>query len=282
MASASTTALRSTWSSPAVRWAVSGWAFFIVENAILSENRTYLIEMLGKEPYHAVYGTCSTIAMGSIGYAYKYKLPPVAKTTPRMSALALSWTCLTAGMVMASQSLPKLQIPVALQRTTQDSTSVVPSQVDQPSTPSQPSSWKLQVRCPFDFTDDKSTSVGADVRGLDRISRHPGLWSFAFLGAGMASLQLTLARQLWFLGPAAVAWLGGAHTDSRYRRGLGGSMDPAYESVTSNLPLAACLSGKQGSSALPKLFLEELKPLNALVAAGAATMFVASRGRRFR
>ena len=33
----------------------------------------------------------------------------------------------------------------------------------------------------------------------------------------------------FFRGPAGVAWLGGAHQDSRFRRGLGGTMSPAYE-----------------------------------------------------
>ena len=33
--------------SPAMRWAVGGWSFFIAENAILSENRSFLIDSLG-------------------------------------------------------------------------------------------------------------------------------------------------------------------------------------------------------------------------------------------
>eukprot|EP00429_Kryptoperidinium_foliaceum_P035047 CAMPEP_0176166482 /NCGR_PEP_ID=MMETSP0120_2-20121206/85149_1 /TAXON_ID=160619 /ORGANISM="Kryptoperidinium foliaceum, Strain CCMP 1326" /LENGTH=72 /DNA_ID=CAMNT_0017504031 /DNA_START=12 /DNA_END=227 /DNA_ORIENTATION=+ len=55
---------------PAIRWAAGGWAFFIAENAILSENRTYLIQELGDDRYHLVYGTLSTIATASIGYSF--------------------------------------------------------------------------------------------------------------------------------------------------------------------------------------------------------------------
>ena len=30
-------------------------------------------------------------------------------------------------------------------------------------------------------------------------------------------------------GPALVAWLGGSHTDSRFRRGMGGTLHPEYD-----------------------------------------------------
>ena len=39
-----------------------------------------------------------------------------------------------------------------------------------------------------------------------------------------------LTTRLHFLsGPALVAWLGGSHTDSRFRRGMGGTLHPEYE-----------------------------------------------------
>jgi uncharacterized membrane protein len=275
---AATTAL----SSPQVRWAVSGWILFIAENAILSENRTWIIEELGNEGYHALYGTCSTAATASIAYAYYSKIGRKAAASmvvkPRLSALAFSWICTTAGLIMASQSLPKLQVPVALQQQQPTAAEASTSVVTKPDPSSD--TWKLRVRCPFDFADNSSSSSEeGGVRGLDRISRHPGLWSFALMSAGTAVLQPTLPLQLWWMGPAAVAWLGGAHTDSRYRRGMGGTMDAKYESVTSNLPLGAILTGRQGSGAFSKL-LDEVKPLNALLAAGVATSFVMSRGRR--
>lgn len=37
-----------------MQWAAGGWIFFVAENAILSENRTYLIQELGDDNYHYV------------------------------------------------------------------------------------------------------------------------------------------------------------------------------------------------------------------------------------
>jgi uncharacterized membrane protein len=257
--------------SSSVRWAVSGWAFFIAENAILSENRTFLIEQLGgDDPYHWLYGTCSTLAMGSIGYSYyilrqRQKLFQQAAAASvvgssswirQSAAMLASWTSTTLGLVLASQALPKLQVPVSL------------------------SSW--QVRCPFDFAHARSNE-SQPLFGIERITRHPGLWSFGLLGLGQAGLQTHpygLPMRIWWAGPAAVALLGGTHTDSRFRRNIGGSLDPVYDSMTSNVPFAATLMGRQGtvSSALQELG-QELKPLNAAFAALAATAWVASRGR---
>jgi uncharacterized membrane protein len=253
--------------SSELKWACTGWTFFIAENAVLSENRTYLIEQLNSEDnYRAVYGTFSTIATASVAFAY-YKLTrasPAATALPMLwkgSApvvnMAVSWTATTLGLIVASQALPKFQIPVALE------------------------TGKLKVVCPFDFADDKERSGDETVRGLERMSRHSGLWSLGFIGIGNALLQPSLPLRLWWMGPAAVAWLGGMHTDSRYRRNMGGTLDPWYDSQTSNLPFAAMLSGKQGSvsQAFSDLAFNEIKPLNALMAAGVSTVWVLSRGR---
>jgi uncharacterized membrane protein len=170
--------------------------------------------------------------------------------------MAVSWTATTIGLIVASQALPKFQIPVALE------------------------TGKLKVVCPFDFADDKGRSGDETVRGLERMSRHSGLWSLGFIGIGNALLQPSLPLRLWWMGPAAVAWLGGMHTDSRYRRGLGGTLDPWYDSQTSNVPFTAMLSGKQGSvSQAFSDLANEIKPLNALMAAGVSTVWVLSRGR---
>lgn len=244
--------------SPQFRWAVSGWAFFIAENAILSENRTFLISELGDDRYHLLYGTFSTAAMGSIAYSYYYltkKAPPaVTKGVTKsisVGSLTSAWASTTLGFIMASQALPKMQVPV---------------------------SSSLQVRCPFDFTDKREPD--AKLYGLERITRHPGLWSMAFVFAGNAFLQTSLPLQLWWMGPTAIAWLGGMHSDSRFRRGMGGTLDPHYDSVTSNVPFVAMLTGRQGAigKAANDLF-QEIKPLNAAMAATAATFWIMSRGR---
>jgi hypothetical protein len=189
------------------------------------------------------------------------------KGSAPMVNMVVSWTATTIGLIVASQALPKFQIPIGLQTTAENGNTN--------------SSWKLQVRCPFDFADDKQRNGDETVHGLERMSRHSGLWSLGFIGIGNALLQPSLPLRLWWMGPAAVAWLGGMHTDSRYRRGMGGTLDPWYDSQTSNVPFVAMLSGKQGSvsQAFSDLAFNEIKPLNALMAAGVSTVWVLSRGR---
>ena len=259
--------------SKETKWAIGGWCFFVAENAILSENRTYLISELGDDNYHLVYGTLSTIATASIGYSYyllrNLKLDPKAYSIVRSPvALGASWVLLTVGLNLASQGLPKFQIPVGMSDA---------SETGEPS--------KLQVRCPFDFKEPERDAENS-LHGLERVTRHPGLWSLGLTGLGHSLLvpPAALPLKMWFTGPALVAWLGGAHTDSRFRRGLGGTLSPVHDSVTSNIPFAAMLAGQQGNPAesFQKLVAEELKPLNAALATAASTIWVVLQARRFR
>lgn len=237
-----------------MRWAAGGWAFFIAENALLSENRTWLIRQWGDDRYHLVYGTLSTIATASIGYGY-YSLRTIHvlpstftlwKKTPVSAAIG-GWLSLSLGTIMASQAIPKMQIPVAVANSS------------------------VQVRCPFDFTDAKQGDT--TLHGLERITRHPGLWSLGMIGLGQACLVGTLPQRIWWCGPAAVAWLGGAHTDSRFQRGMGGTLSPEYESKTSNIPFWAIICGKQGSGSWQAL-INEMKPMNAALAIMASSFWV--------
>jgi uncharacterized membrane protein len=81
-----------------------------------------------------------------------------------------------------------------------------------------------------------------------------------------------------YSGPAFVAWMGGNHTDSRFRRGMGGTLPPQYECQTSNIPFLAMITGKQhgGFEALGN----EIKPLNAALAVAASSMWVLRRIKR--
>ncbi|CAJ1948297.1 unnamed protein product [Cylindrotheca closterium] len=247
---------------PSIRWATLGWTFFIAENAILSENRSMIIEQLGDENYHLVYGTLSTAATASIGYGY-YQLRKAAqssnvtnllKSKPPVGNMAGAWIFMSVGIFLASQGLPRMQIPV-----------------------SSSGGSSLQVRCPFDFTGKKDND-SSPVSGIDRITRHPGLWSMGLVGIGNSLLATSVPMRLWWSGPAFVAWLGGAHTDSRFRRGLGGQMDPMYDSLTSNVPFFALVSGKQGSGSW-KALQHETKELNALASVAASTIWILRRIR---
>ena len=180
-----------------VRWASAGWVFFIAENAVLSENRTALIDAMGDDNYHVLYGTISTTATAAIGYAY-FKISSASSSSTIPSSLVLwrhrptllagfgGWVLITTGMIMASQAAPKVQIPVALDG----------------------SNNSISVRCPFDFSDKHSANgitnggnVGWDgqVHGLDRITRHPGLWSIGLMGLGQAFLSPNIPLRLWWM-----------------------------------------------------------------------------------
>jgi len=252
----------------ALRWAAGGWVLFVAENALLSENRTYLIEVLGDDGYHAAYGLCSTAATASIAFAYRYRLPPVPNQAVSNLRYGISWLLTSSGLFLASQTAPSLQVPLAFDGGTQADAQVASNVAS-----ASQKSWNLKVRCPFDF------SSSSEFGPAERLTRHPGLWSMALVGAGAAVRQSSTARAIWWLGPSLVATVGGAHTDSRYRRGMGGSLPPEKDSVTSNVPGAALLTGRQGHRAFSKL-VADIKPLNAVAAlAVAAIVTLASRGR---
>lgn len=251
-----------------LQWAAGGWIFFVAENALLSENRTYLIAQLGDDKYHLCYGTLSTIATASIGYSYfrlrRTPIPAAALRIPRSPvALGASWALLTVGLSMATQALPKFQIPV-----------------------SAGGGKGVQVRCPFDFKEPQRDNDDSGVHGLERVTRHPGLWALGLTGLGQAVLlhPAAMPAKVWWTGPALVAWLGGAHTDSRFRRGMGGTLDPVHDAQTSNVPFVALLTGRQGNvgTALNKFATEEVKPLNVALATAASTAWVVLQARRFR
>lgn len=276
-------------SKPAMRWAAGGWTFFIAENFILSENRTYLIENYGDDAYHYAYGTLSTAAMTSVFYGYFRKVkdaPPLLFKGPvPVGAKVASFVFLSLGLGMASQIPPKIQIPVefvsnnnAANENNTIATSAAVQTAVGPAPPMEEEGGGWKVRCPFDFTDNKDTN--SPVHGIERISRHPGLWSFGLLGLGSAFLVPSLPQRVWLAMPSMVALIGGAHTDSRFRRGMGGELSEEYDKVTSNVPLVAMLSGAQGSiTDVMNNFSSEIKPLNAALAVGTAGLWVLSKGR---
>lgn len=261
-----------------MQWAIGGWTLFITENVILSENRTWLINKLGDDGYHVAYGICSTAACATIGYGYMYKLKPVAIYVPSPQAKIASFIFTSLGLVMLSQIPPKLQVPITYagefklgnENSANNNYPTLPKK--------EPPKWKVQ--CPFDFTESKSRLVGDDVeiKGLDRISRHPGLWSFAFVGLGNACLASTLALRAWWSMPTLVAAIGGWHTDSRFQRGMGGTpLPPQVKEQTSNLPFYALLTNDNTMDNLTKFFANECKPLNLGIAVTLASILVFKR-----
>eukprot|EP00592_Proboscia_alata_P019915 CAMPEP_0194418668 /NCGR_PEP_ID=MMETSP0176-20130528/17824_1 /TAXON_ID=216777 /ORGANISM="Proboscia alata, Strain PI-D3" /LENGTH=313 /DNA_ID=CAMNT_0039225267 /DNA_START=20 /DNA_END=961 /DNA_ORIENTATION=- len=299
--------LRSTLSTPQFYWACGPWSFFIAENAILSENRSTLISALGDDGYHACYGTISTAAMGSIIYGYTRKvrdMKPMRWLASSPAPLAMkgaSFALTSLGLVMISQVGPKLQIPFAREQessqteelhqqqeleSNNESTMRAQSEALMTENPIPKRQWK--VVCPFDFTDSKTESSLLEPRGLDRISRHPGLWSMSFLGLGQACISPSLPAALFFSMPTFVALIGGGHTDSRHRRNMGGVLTADMDNSTSNVPFWAMIMGKQEGcndatkksvESFRRLIVDESKPLNAAIAIGSAALLILRRGR---
>jgi len=255
---------------------------FIAENFILSENRTYIISKVGDDAYHGIYGTFSTIAMGSVFFGYFKKVKNaqpmlwnISQSAPLLAKIG-SFVCMSIGLGMISQMPPKIQIPVHYASST-DVQQLATSAAATADLPEEIVEKGWKVRCPFDFTDNKDTN--SPVHGLERITRHPGLWSFGLLGLGNALLVPSLPQRLWLSMPLMVALVGGAHTDSRFRRGMGGTLSKEYDEATSNIPFLALLSGRQGN-VVDKLqdFAEEVKPLNLALAVGVSGLWVLRKG----
>ena len=271
----STLALPET-SGSALRWAVGGWSFFIAENLILSENRAHIIEALGDDEketnYHRLYGSLSTAATASILYAYVVKargaLPLQWLGAPPAWRLVIGFGLQALGLAGMSQMLPAIQNPVRVAATSQD-----------PLAPAERPSF--EIGCPFDFK--PSEAAGPGPHGLSRVSRHPTFWSLACVCLGAAAMVPSLPQAAWLAMPTAVALIGGAHSDSRKRRGMaknGGKLTPELDAVTSNVPFIAMLSGAQGGLlAAFSALTSELKMGNALAGTGVAALW-ALRSRR--
>ena len=246
-------------SSAAMRWAVGGWCFFIAENTFLSENRGLIISKLGDVGYHNLYGALSTAACASIALGYQRirgaaPLQWPAGTSPPGRRLAACFLLQAIGLAGLSQSLPKLQLPWK---------PVTPS--DPPANERVPqTAWAAQ--CPFDFAQREE-----GLHGIQRVSRHAGLWSFAACCLGAATVVPSLPQALCLAMPTLVALVGGAHTDSRHRRGMGGELDAELDAASSNIPCLALLSGAQGdvSEAMRALACEG-KAINAALSLAVA------------
>ena len=297
------------------RWAVGSWSFFIAENLVLSENRSFLIESIGDDNYHYLYGLISTAACGSITYAYFYKISsplllawPLTASAP-LSMKGASFIFHTLGLGMLSQIPPKLQMPILYEPTTtninnnnnrntgltvQDSNEEGTDGSIQRNSSAEkdaPVSKKWKVRCPFDFTDTRSATAwkndlndddnhGIPIVGIDRISRHPGLWSMGLIGLGQACLNPSMAHRAWLSMPIFVAAIGGWHTDSRYRRGMGGNLNAQLDQQTSNIPFAAALFQQNGNVVENfKIIYNECKGINLGFAVSAAAIIVLRKGK---
>lgn len=274
--------MRAVLQTPAMRWAVGGWSFFIAENVVLSENRDALQQALGgSDNYHLLYGTISTTACASIAYSYfkrARQAPPLLwplTASPPAARLAVSVAVQALGLAGLSQAAPRLQLPFGpAQQAPHAAGQAPPVQNGGSATPASPRAWS--VRCPVDFATERSLAAAEGVRGVERVSRHAGLWSFALTCLGEALIVPSVPQAVCLAMPCMVALIGGAHADSRYARGMGGQMPADYAEQTSNVPFAALLTGKQGSEGFHGL-LSEAKGLNAALGVALAVLLTLRR-----
>jgi uncharacterized membrane protein len=83
----------------------------------------------------------------------------------------------------------------------------------------------------------------ADARGIQRITRHPFLWAVVLWAVGHLVVNGNFPALVLFGGMLALALFGAAGVDRRSRE-----RDPvnwiSFAAVTSNIPFAAILSGR--------------------------------------
>lgn len=273
----------SQWKS--VKLVTLGWSIFLAENIILSENRTAIIETVGDKNYHRLYNTLSLSSTCLILYGYvrhgrnkgpTHKLWNPAARPVKLAAFSLR----AAGLIGISQQLPKVKNPFTQVTSSSASSSASTNQKEwisqgsseytkghlQNSDP-KPKGAASTSGCPIDFQFGKDRKPG-EIWGMKRITRHPQLFSL-----GLTCISFTLASSyyshlvFWSM-PLLFAFVGGAHQDSRYRRGMGGYLSREQESLSSLIPFQALLQGKQKWSDLAA----DLKEMNAILAIGLAAL----------
>ena len=229
--------------SKAVRWCGGGWCFFIAENAVMSENRAAVIDAVGEQGYRGCYGALSTASLASIAYGYVRHGPGprLAAGPPSAVRLAAGLGCHALGFAAAANVAPKLRSPL---------------------------DPGFLSSCPLDLEHERAAKLRPkdEVRGLQRVTRHPTFWTLGCLGVGAALRTPFAGTAVAALGFPLVAALGGAHMDYRHRRGRGGALSPEKDAATSAVPFVALLSGAQSWAALA----DELKPVNCAAGAAAA------------
>jgi uncharacterized membrane protein len=113
-------------------------------------------------------------------------------------------------------------------------------------------------------------------RGMIRITRHPFLWGVALWALVHLAANGDLASTIFF-GSLLVLALGGTTTIDAKRRRVFGDAWQRFADVTSNVPFAAILTGRNGLGPA----LREIGLLRPAIAIVAYTAFFALHGRLF-
>jgi uncharacterized membrane protein len=213
-----------------------GWSAFLAENIILSHNKDYIVNRYGQDGYHTLYNTLSTVACSSILYGF-FKNRGKGILNPLFSRSLIPLVIQAVGFAGLMQSLPKFQIPVSINLST----------------------FHPKMLCPIDFKDKGAKD--ADY-GMQRITRHPSLWSLGLAGLGTALSRKHLSDAVFFGFPLIIAAVGGWHSDYLHYK------DNDYYRSTSLMPFVALVNGKQKWSDLK----DEIKWVNVGIAVGVSLL----------
>ena len=282
--------MASQWKS--VKIVSLGWSIFVAENLILSENRGAIIERLGDKGYHLLYNSLSLGSTCMILYGF---LRHGRKTGPlhnlwNPAALPVklaAFSFRSLGLVGISQQLPKLQNPW-IQPPPSPTTAL--SLLKNPdthntnttkngnlsdtlaTTPPQKHLKQPSSRCPIDFEFGKEKRPG-EIWGMKRITRYPQLFSLGLTCFSFALSSSHYSHLVFWSMPLFFAFIGGAHMDSRYKRGMGGDAglwSKEMELQSSLLPFQALIQQRQSWRDLGR----EIKEINAVLAVGLAALTV--------
>eukprot|EP01041_Mallomonas_annulata_P008554 gene8555-17644_t len=254
-----------------------GWSSFILENLVMSHNREDIIRNFGRDTYQIAYSCLSTLSCGAIVYSYfrhcKGRGPILVQSyISRTTAFLLQ----SLGLIGFSQLGPKLQNPFILSpsvRGTKNEKETINSPI-KGEAEKLPKIMGITLQCPIDFKGSHSGSHSeGDIVGLERVTRHPVLWSLAAICLGRAATAHFVTEAVAFSFPTIWAVIGGAHTDYRHRRGWGGYLSPDKDARSSNVPFMALATGRQSWEALGV----EVKWTNAALAVTAASLIALRR-----
>eukprot|EP01063_Lacrimia_lanifica_P001950 TRINITY_DN11008_c0_g1_i2.p1 TRINITY_DN11008_c0_g1~~TRINITY_DN11008_c0_g1_i2.p1 ORF type:complete len:249 (+),score=76.12 TRINITY_DN11008_c0_g1_i2:84-830(+) len=239
-----------------VKWVIGGWLGFVTENVVLSENRTAIIEATDARTYHMAYSALSCASMGSLFYGvYKHGTKAVGRRHVGLPRAALGLALKTAGVVGLSQSLPPFR-------------NVFSGEANVPAGAAGAEGMGGKNFCPIDLSWKKGAE-GKEVYGFKRITRHPQLWSLATFGLGVAAASACPVVRLAGAGFTPTVLVLAAHQDSRYARGIGGSLSDETWATTSHVPFVAVAQGHQSLAQA----WEESKQTNAMLGAAACLLW---------
>jgi len=240
----------------------------------------YLIERFGQQTYGTTYATLSTGAMASVCWGYwKHGkgLRIWSRPPPGFAAGAFLFQAL--GFAGFAQLVPRVQFPVKLVG------DPVPSSPE-PSSPELRDDSRLgpvaasawQPQCPMDFKGEAAAQKDGSIAGIQRVTRHPSLFSLGSLGLGTALASPFAAQAVMFSMPCLWSFIGAYHIDVRHRRGSGGMLSEQVDAQTSMVPFVALVEGRQSWEKLA----QELKWSNVGLAVAVAALLAARRARAAR